>query len=88
MKKIICLVALLSFCNVCYADWNTYETKKDAYDRRSYENYNQYQNNGYQNFNNGYNRPINDNGGQHYGQKHNSGFNSLNNHGSRNTLGF
>lgn len=88
MKKILCLITLLSVCNICYADWNTYETKKEAWDRRSNENYNKYKNNYNQNFNNDYNRPLNDNGGMKYGQNHNSGFNNLNNNNSKNTFGF
>jgi hypothetical protein len=78
-------ILMLSFSSqVCLADWNTYETRQQAYDRRSNENYNTYKNNNYQQPLGGYNRPINDNGGRQYGSSNNnSGFGSLNN--SRNS---
>lgn len=80
MKKILCLMCLFSMVQICYASgFNTFETNQQAYDRRSYENYNTYQNNNYQMPLGGYNRPINDDGGRQYGSIYNnSGFGSLN----------
>lgn len=44
-----------------------FETKQQAWDRQSRENYDTYRNNNYQAPLGGYNRPINDNGGRQYG---------------------
>lgn len=79
MKKLFVSLILLSIGQVCLADWNTFETRQEAYDRRSYENYNTYQNNNYQQPLGGYNRPMNDNGGRQYGSNYgNTGMGSLN----------
>ena len=79
-KKFFILIVSFLIGTSCFAEWNTFETKQEAYDRRSYENYNTYQNNNYQQPLGGYNRPMNDNGGRQYGSSYsNSGFNSLNN---------
>lgn len=86
MKKLFCLAMLLLMSsNICLADWNTFETRQEAYDRRSYENYNTYQNNNYQQPLGGYNRPMNDNGGRQYGTNYgNTGMGSLNTNHSNN----
>ena len=86
MKKLILLVFVFVSCTaLAFADWNTYETKQEAWDRRSYENYNTYQNNDHQQPLGGYNRPINDDGGRQFGTNYgNQGFNSLNSNHSRN----
>lgn len=80
MKKVLTLLFVTIFglsCYCCYAsDFNKIETSRDAYDRRSSENYTKYKNNNYQAPLGGYNRPINDNGGRNYGFTGNSGFNS------------
>lgn len=47
----------------------TFETREQAYARRSAENYQQYQNNNYQMPLGGYNRPLNDQGGTQWGQR-------------------
>lgn len=90
MKKILCLIVLLAIAQVCYADFNAFETRQDAYDRRSNENYNTYKNNNYQAPLGGYNRPMNDNGGRQYGMNQNQGMNSYsqNNSGNYNNGGF
>lgn len=86
MKRIIYLLLVMSFAQICFASgFNTFETRQEAYDRRSYENYNTYRNNNYQQPLGGYNRSINDNGGRQYGSTYgNSGFGSMNTNHSRN----
>lgn len=84
MKKLLVMFTLLAIGTVCYADWNTYETRQDAYNRRSYQNYNTYQNNNYQAPLGGYNNSMNDNGGRQYGMNGNSGMGSLNRSRSNN----
>ena len=85
MKKVLCLLCFLSLNLVCYADWNTYETRQEAYNRRSNENYNTYHNNNHQMPLGGYNRSINDNGGREYGSNYSSsGMSSLNNNHNNN----
>lgn len=79
IKKIVFSLFIITFCYSCaYADWNTYETKREAYDRRSFENYQTFQSNNNQQPLGGYNRPINDNGGMQFGSNHNQGMNSFN----------
>ena len=86
IRKLFLLTVFLAVCNICYADWNTFETKQDAYDRRSNENYNTYRDNNYQQPLGGYNRSVNDNGGRNYGSSNgNYGMNSLNSNNSRNS---
>lgn len=86
MKNIFLAIFIFVFISsFAYADWNDYETKKDAYDRRSWENYNTYQNSNYQQPLGGYDRPMNDNGGRQYGTNYgNTGFNNLNSNHSNN----
>ena len=85
VRKLLAITVFLAVCNICYADWNTFETKQDAYDRRSNENYNTYRDNNYQQPLGGYNRSINDNGGRNYGSSNvNYGMNSLNSNNSKN----
>ena len=79
MKKLLCVLVLLSFMQVCYADWNTFETKQDAYDRQSNRNYQTYQNNNHQMPLGGYNsNSLNSNYGTQYGRNYSSGFNMNN----------
>ena len=86
MKKIFCLLLVTSFMQGCIASgFNTFETRQEGYDRRSYENYNTYKNNNYQQPLGGYNRPMNDDGGRQYGSNYgNSGFGTMNSNYSRN----
>lgn len=73
MKRLLTLTILVLFASNCYASsFNTFETKQEAYDRRSNENYQQYRNNNYQQPLGGYNRPINDDGGRYYGSTNNN----------------
>ena len=81
MKKFLVVFLLLFIGLVCYANWNTYETKQEAFDRRSNQNYNTYRNNNYQAPLGGYNNSMNDNGGRNYGMEN---YNKLNNNNNNN----
>ncbi len=79
MKKILCLITVLAISQVCYADWNTFETRQEAYDRRSYENYNTYQSNNHQMPLGGYNQPLGSStSGATYGSYTQSSMDTLN----------
>lgn len=85
MKRCLTFMFFIFLTQIALADFNTYETRQDAYDRRSYENYQTYQQNGYNQPLGGYNRPINDDGGRQYGSSTgNYGMNSINSNNSRN----
>lgn len=85
MKKILCLLTLLAIGQVCYADWNTFETSQQAYDRQSYNNYNTYQNNNHQMPLGGYSQPLGSTtGGTQYGSYTRTNTNSYNSNYSNN----
>ena len=50
MKKFLCLCAMfmIGAGAFAYDDFRPFETREQAYDRQSYNNYNTYQNNNYQ----------------------------------------
>lgn len=68
MKKFLCLTVVFMLGQTCFADWNTLETKKEAFDRKSNENYDIYRNNHHQMPLGGYQTKINNSGGIQYGK--------------------
>ena len=84
MKNLFLIAILLLFGSGSFAySLDKIETKEDAWNRQSAENYNVYKNNNYNAPLGGYNRTLGDNGGRDYGNSQPYS-NSLNSNRSRN----
>jgi len=68
MKKLLCLMFLLSLGQCTFAGYSTrLETYQDAYDRSSQQNYERYQQNNYQAPLGGYSQSLSEPAGRQYG---------------------
>ena len=85
MKKVFVVFALC--CSCCFASWNTFETRQQAYDRQSARNYQTYESNNYQAPLGGYRQPLGSStSGEQYGfNNRNNSYNSYNSGNSLNS---
>lgn len=86
MKKVFIVFALCG--SYCFASWNTFETKQDAWDRQSSYNYQRYEQNNHQAPLGGYNQSLGSSTrGEQYGynNRNNSSYNSYNSGNSLNS---
>ena len=89
MKKVFVVFTLC--CSCCFASWNTFETRQQAYDRQSNRNYQTYESNNHQAPLGGYRQPLGSStSGEQYGYNNRrnsySHGNSLNSRNSRSSF--
>jgi len=88
MKKVLCLICILAIAQCSFASsFNKLETREQAYERQSQQNYVKYQNNNYQPPLGGYSQPLGGSAGRQYGyvQPPNLGEKSSNNYNYSNS---